>query len=125
MNEPEDDTHTRTGVLRAHFGEYYRFWIWVRNQFTPISMSVIVSVIVTAGGYIAHLRENISSVTTRVVVLETRVIPVIDQSNKTAALEVEINGLGKRVDKLEDRWENARVVAGTPNETLLHPRRKR
>lgn len=119
-----DDPLTRTGVLRANFGEYYRFWIVVRNQFTPISLSVIVSVIVAAAGYIAHLRENISAVTTRVVVLETRVIPVLDQSNKTAALEVEINDTRERVDRLEQHWDNASDVANTPNDRLLRQKRR-
>lgn len=127
MGRPEDapeDPLTRTGVLRAHFGESYRFWMWARKQFTPASIGVIVSILVAASGYIAHLRENISSVTTRVVVLETRVIPVLDQSNKTAALEVQINDTRERVDRLEQYWDNASAVVSIPNDKLLHQKRR-
>jgi hypothetical protein len=119
-----DDLLTRTGVLRAHFGESYRFWIWVRNQFTPASIGIIIGVIVAASGYIAHLRENISSITTRVIVLETRVIPVLDQSNRTAVLEEQITDTRSRVDRLEQHWDNASDVASIPNDKLLRQKRR-
>jgi hypothetical protein len=121
---PEDPL-TRTGVLRAHFGEHYRFWMWLREQFTPVSLSVIASVIIAASGYIMHLRESISAVTMRVVVLETRVIPVIDQSNLTAALEVQINDMGDRVERLEQHWDNASDIASIPSARFAHQRRPR
>jgi len=123
--EPEaEDPLTRTGVLKAHFGEQYRFWVWVRGQFTPASVGIILSVVVTAATYIAHLRETVSAVTTRVVVLETRVIPVLDQSNKTAVLEAEIKDMGGRVDRLEEHWDNASDVASIPNDKLLRSKRR-
>lgn len=126
VTDEHEDPLTRTSVLRAHFGESYRFWVWVRGQFTPASIGVIISVVVAAAGYIVHLRETISSVTTRVVVLETRVIPVLDQSNKTAALQVEIDDMRDRVDRLEQHWDNASDVASIPNDKLLqHKRRPR
>jgi hypothetical protein len=126
MTDEAEDPLTRTGVLRAHFGESYRFWIWVRSQFTPASIGIIVSVVVAAGGYIVHLRETVSSVTMRVLVLETRVIPVLDHSNKTAVLETQIRDVRERVDRLEEHWDNASDVASIPNDKLLqHKRRPR
>ncbi len=122
-DEPEDAI-TRTGVLRAHFGDSYRFWIWVRGQFTPASIGIIVSVALAAGGYIMNLRERISAVTTRVVVLETRVIPVIDQNSNTKALQVEIDDTRDRVERLEGYWDNASAVASIPNDKLHKHHRK-
>ncbi len=123
MAEVEDPL-TRTGVLKAHLGESYRFWIWIRNQFTPASIGLIVSVVVAAGGYIMNLRENVAAVTTRVVVLETRVIPMLDESNRTAALQVEIDDTRDRVDRLEQYWDNASNVVNIPNDKLLRQKRR-
>lgn len=119
-----EDQLTRTGVLKAHFGEQYRFWIWLRAQFTPASVGVILSVVVTASGYIAHLRETVSAVTMRVVILETRVIPVLDQGNRTAVLEEQISDARDRIDRLEQHWDNASDVASIPNDALLRQRRR-
>jgi hypothetical protein len=119
-----EDPLTRTGVLRENFGESYRFWIWVRNQFTPASISIIVGVIIAASGYIAHLRETVSSVTTRVLVLETRVVPVLEQGSKTAVLEEQIRDMSGRVGRLEEYWDNAKEVASIPNDKLLRQKRR-
>lgn len=130
MAEESEDPLTRTGVLRASFGEQYRFWVWVRNQFTPASIGIIVSIVVAAAGYIMHLRESISAVTTRVLVLETRVIPVLE-SNKTgslttdvATLRVSLDDTVRRVELLEQNWHDAGVVASMPNEKLLRQKRR-
>lgn len=122
MTEHEDPL-TRTGVLKAYFGEQYRFWLWIRGQFSPASLGVIAGVILTAGGYIMNLRETISAVTTRVIVLETRVIPVLDQSNRTAVIEEQIGDVRDRVDRLEQHWDNASDVASIPNDKLLRQKR--
>ncbi len=120
----EEDVLTRTGVLKAHFGEQYRFWMWARHQFTPASVGIIVTIIITAWGYIAHLRETVSAVTTRVVVLETRVVPVMEQGNKTAVLQQQINDMGERVDRLEQHWDNASDIVSIPNDKLLRQKRR-
>lgn len=117
MGEPKDKPEeplTQTAVLRVHFGESYKFWIWIRKQFTPASISLILGILAAAAGYISHLRENVAAVTTRVVVLETRVIPVLDQSNKTAALETELKDHNQRISRLEDDYDTARNEAVKP-----------
>lgn len=129
--ESTDDPLTRTGVLRATFGEGYRGWIWVRNQFTPASLGVIFGIVAAAGGYIVNVREHLTAVTTRVVVLETRVIPVLDQSGKTgvlttdvAAIRVSLEDTVRRVGRLEQNWDDAGRIAATPNDKLLRQRRR-
>lgn len=120
----DDDTFTRTSVLRAHFGDSYKVWIWIRKQFTPASLGVIVSVVLAAGGYIIHLRETVSEVTTRVIVLETRVVPVLEQADKTVQLETELTDVRQRIVRLEADWDNASEVATIPNDKLLRQKRR-
>lgn len=130
--EPEDEL-TRTSVLRAHFGDSFRFWVWIRKQFSPASIGVIISIVIGAGGYILHLRETILAVTTRVVVLETEVVPAIGQADHTAlmdgrlkALDEEVKDMHDRIGRLEQNWDRASDVVSIPNDKLLlrHGKRK-
>lgn len=78
-----------------------------------------------------NVREHLTAVTTRVVVLETRVIPVLDQSGKTgvlttdvAAIRVSLEDTVRRVGRLEQNWDDAGRIAATPNDKLLRQRRR-
>ncbi len=58
-----------------------------------------------AGGYIIHLRQDVAVVRERVVVLETRVVPVLNESKQETENAIRIQDLDGRVHRLEDNFD--------------------
>jgi hypothetical protein len=98
---------TLTDVFGPEKARQLRWALWVRRQFTATSLTVIGLVAGSAWAYIGHLREQIAQVTTRVVVLETEVIPDKDLKLKVAEHEA-------RLRNLEDNYQFARDHAADP-----------
>lgn len=88
-DEPDKPEHTDTGVhsVRDVFGESWRIWVTVKRQFTPTSLTIIAAIIAAAGGWIVHMHEQLARQDTRIVVLETEVVPVVKGSEKLEALD--------------------------------------
>ena len=116
MSEQPDDNvdPTQSAILRARFGPYWRAWAWVREQFTPASLTVLGGVIVGAWGYIAHLRESVVQVRERVVVLETKVIPFVQDQSAIATIKTRLDDHDSRLDRLERDWDFAKNESATP-----------
>jgi|SRR5579863_2400187 len=96
---------SRTGILRAELGQAWRWWVWFARQFTPTSLSAIGTIISLCGLYIIHLREDVATVRERVVVLETRVIPVIQSSDEITKLEDARENHEQRIKRIENNLD--------------------
>lgn len=109
----DEDPLTRSGILKAEFGENWRWWRWLQHQFTATSLGAIGAVIVTCGGYIVHLRESVVQVRERVVVLETKVIPFVQEQARLEAIDTKLGAHEERIRRIEDNWDTATVQAAT------------
>jgi hypothetical protein len=110
---PLDDPAERSAIFRSEFGKSWRAWAWVQRQFTPTSLGAIGFLIVAAGTYIVHLRENVIEVTTRVIVLEKQVIPVLQDSSAVTMLRDTVAAHEQRITRLEANWDDAKTQAGS------------
>lgn len=118
MSESQgDDPAARSGILRAEFGENWRWWRWLQHQFTATSLGAIGAILVTCGGYIIHLRESVVQVRERVVVLETKVIPFVQDQTRLATIGTQLEDHEERLSRLETNWDNATVQASTAPST--------
>lgn len=111
---PERFDPSLTDVFGAARARQLRWALWVRKQFTATSLTVIGLVVAGAWGYIAHIREQVSSLTTRVVVLETVVIPDQALKGRVSALELKDVDKEARLRNLEDNYDFAREHATDP-----------
>lgn len=103
------DETSDTGLhpVKVVMGPNWRFWVWLKKQFSAVSLSTIGGVIAVAIGYLWHEKMEWVKVSERVVVLETEVIPVIQNTSATNALE-------HRVTVLEGDFKHATEEAGKP-----------
>jgi len=108
-------------ILRSYFGQSWRIWRWVRNQFSVTSLSAIGGVLAIAGGYVMHLRQEVAVVRERVVVLETRVVPVLEDQTAVKVLQTRVEDHENRITRIENDWIDAKIEAGTP--PVSHRRR--
>lgn len=111
-----------SAVLKVHFGHYWRAWRWLQHQFTVTSISAIAGVLGLAGGYIVHLRQDVAVVRERVVVLETRVVPVLGEQSAVAVLQARVEDHDQRISRIESDWIDARNAAGTPPVVRRRPK---
>lgn len=111
MSVPSDPADSQ--ILKAQFGENWRWWRWIQHQFTATSLGAIGAIVVTCGGYIVHLRESVVQVRERVVVLETKVIPFVQDQVRMGAMEATITDHDERLTRLEHNWDDATHEAGT------------
>lgn len=106
MADEDDPKHGESAILREHFGRYWRAWRWVRRQFSATSLATIGAVIVGCGGWILSLK-------TRVVVLETQVVPVLKSEDRLAKVEGAVIAHDARIGSMERNYEYAKQEAGT------------
>ena len=116
MNRPEAEIDPAdSAVLKAKFGRSWRLWAWVRRQFSVTSVATLVIVAGSAWGYIAYLRESVVAVRERVIVLETKVIPLVQEQDEQGALREMVRDHDERLKRLERNWDDAgQVAASTP-----------
>jgi hypothetical protein len=101
-------------ILRNYFGPSWRAWRWLREQFSVTSIAALVSVLGILGGYVVHLRQDVAVVRERVVVLETRVVPVLSDRTDVAVLQTRVEDHEQRITRIEADWIDAKAAAGTP-----------
>jgi len=113
QDEQHESAAERSAILRLEFGRSWRAWSWFRRQFTPTSLGAIGFVVVTCGGYIVHLHETVARQDTRIVVLETKIVPFVAGSADIKVLQAleDMNEL--RIGQLEADYLFARREAGT------------
>jgi hypothetical protein len=102
-----EDAASRSGILKAEFGRNWRWWAWFRAQWSAMSITVVVAGVAALGGWALNLK-------TRVVVLETQVVPVLKDEGRVDRLEATQNAQGDRITRLEGEWDNATKQADTP-----------
>jgi hypothetical protein len=105
-SEIPDDTE-RSQIFQLEFGKSWRMWAWVRRQFSVTSVSAIVGVFVCCWGVILSLQ-------TRVVVLETKVIPVIQDEALVTTLKANVAEHDRRITQLEADYRTAAHESETP-----------
>lgn len=113
---PGEDIAARSGILKAEFGERWRWWAWFRRQWSTTSLVTVVTGVGILGGWAVNLK-------TRVVVLETRVVPVIKDEGRVDSLAATVTGHEQRLTRLERNWDDAKNEAGTPPVVIQKPRR--
>lgn len=87
--------HATTDILKRTAP----IWFWLRENFKPPALFAILAMLGGLGGWVINLK-------TRVVVLETKVIPYAEDHGRMDALE-------QRVQRLEDEWDTAAQIAPT------------
>lgn len=102
-----EDPHTESqviarehAVLRKHFGEAWRAWKWIRDQFTATSLGVIGAILLTAGGWVMRLNTEVSTQKTHIDLLEGRVVPVLEAGNRLTKLETAMTSLTATVTQV-------------------------
>jgi len=86
-----------SAIMRGRFGSNWRSWATFREQWTKLSVGVVSAlgvIIVAIGGWATTLK-------TRVVVLETQVLPVLSESNLQKENSLRIDNLTQRVARVE------------------------
>lgn len=112
-----DSDPTSSGIFRKEFGDNWRAWRWLQRQFTATSLGAIGAIVVFAGGYIVRLNQKVGEQGMKIVVLETRVVPVLEARKEESTNRVEIEDLKARVSRIEANWDVAKTEAGSPPST--------
>jgi hypothetical protein len=99
------DPHTLTGVYGEEGAKEIRAFARFRKQWSKTSLSVLVGVLGVCGSVIGNLYLSQERLATRVVVLETEVVPDLKLKEKIAEHEA-------RLDNLERNYDFAREHAG-------------
>jgi hypothetical protein len=103
-----------TGVFGPEGAAAIRGWEKFRRQFTATSLSVIGAIATIGAGYIAYIHQALATVSTRVVVLETQVIPVIKDEGLVAGLNATVTGHEGRITRLEHDYDIAYRESDSP-----------
>lgn len=109
-----EDEQANSGIFRKEFGDNWRWWRWLQRQFTATSLGVIGLIVTVAGTYIVRMNQKVAEQGTRIVVLETRVVPVLEERKQESTNRVEIEDLKARISRLEANYDIAQREAGTP-----------
>lgn len=98
-----DDPESTTSILRRRAP----VWAWLRENFKLPAVLTISSLVIAGGGYIVSLK-------TRVVVLETKVVPFVAGQVEVAAIRATMEQHEHRISELETDFGHARQIAGDP-----------
>lgn len=90
-----------SAVLRSRFGENWRTWANFRKQWSKLSLSVVGGLL-TGLGIVGAWALNLS---THVTILETRVMPVLQESKQESDNALQIANIDKRVTRIEDNLD--------------------
>lgn len=74
-------------VLETELGKNWRSIRWWVHQFTPVSTSVLGIVLTAAGTWIVNLSHKVDNQGTKIVVLETEIVPDLRLTNRVIELE--------------------------------------
>lgn len=99
------DPHTLSGVYGKEGAAEIRAFAKFRKQWSKTSLSVLIGTLTVCGGVIGDLYLEQQRLATRVVVLETEVVPDLKLKEKIAEHEA-------RLDNLERNYDFAREHAG-------------
>jgi hypothetical protein len=99
------DPHTLTDVYGKEAAAQIRGFAKFRKQWTKTSVSFLIGTVTVCGGVIGDLYLSQEKLATRVVVLETEVVPDLKLKEKMAEHEA-------RLDNLERNYDFAREHAG-------------
>jgi hypothetical protein len=109
---PAGDDANLTGVFGATKARQLRWLLKARAFIEKWLPHILGGALSCAALYIVHLRESVVQVRERVVVLETEVVPVINESKTESTNSADIEDLKGRVTRIEDNYDFARTHAG-------------
>ena len=107
-----DDPHTLTGVYGEEGAAQIRAFARFRKQWSKTSVSVLAGTVSVCAGVIGNLYLSQEKLATRVVVLETEVVPDLKVKEKIAEHDAQLAGQAARLDNLERNYDFAREHAG-------------
>jgi chromosome condensin MukBEF MukE localization factor len=107
-----EDPHTLSGVYGKEGADEIRAFARFRKQWTKTSISVLAAVLGVCGSVIGNLYLSQERLATRVVVLETEVVPDLKLKEKIAEHDAMLAAHLARLDNLERNYEFAREHAG-------------
>jgi chromosome condensin MukBEF MukE localization factor len=107
-----EDPHTLTGTYGKEGADEIRAFARFRKQWSKTSISVLVAVLGICGSVIGELYLSQERLATRVVVLETEVVPDLKLKEKIAEHDALLALHGARLDNLERNYDFAREHAG-------------
>lgn len=105
----EEGSPESTGQHRVQevFGPTWRWWVTLKRQFTVTSCLTIAGIGMGLGGWALSLQ-------TRVVVLETKVIPFVSDQGHLAVIDQRLADHDRRLMAIESDFDHAREEAGKP-----------
>jgi hypothetical protein len=118
-----EDPHTLTGVYGEEGAKEIRAFARFRKQWSKTSLSVLVGVLGICGSVIGNLYLSQERLATRVVVLETEVVPDLKLKEKIAEHDAMLAQHGARLDNLERNYDFAREHAG--DAPVPNPKRRK
>lgn len=74
-------------ILESEFGKNWRNWRWWASQFSPTSITILLSLVGFAGTWIVSLSHKVDNQSTRIVVLETQIVPDLKLGGRVSTLE--------------------------------------
>jgi hypothetical protein len=102
--EPESTGQHR---VREVFGSSWVAWVWLKRQFSLTSLFTVLGLLLGLGGWAISLQ-------TRVVVLETKVVPFVGDQGHLAVIDQRLTDHDRRLEELESDFEHARTEADKP-----------
>lgn len=107
--DPTPPEHVSTGhfAVEQVFGPGWRFWVWLKRQFTLTSVLTLAGSVAVLGGWALSLQ-------TRVVVLETRVLPFVSDQGHLEVIDQRLTEHDRRLGTLEAHDAQATKEAEGP-----------
>ena len=91
----------QSAILRARFGHNWRSWAAFREQWTKLSITVVG----VLWAIIVAITLWTTSLKTRVVVLETQVLPVLNESKVESNNALRLTEVERRITRLENNLD--------------------
>jgi hypothetical protein len=95
MDESESPTITARAlsrsvihkILESELGQNWRSIRWWSRQFTPVSTTILITVLTASVTWIINLSHKVDNQSTKIVVLETEIVPDLKLTERVGALE--------------------------------------
>lgn len=91
----------RDKILATEFGQNWRKIRWWARQFTTTSTTILCSVLGVAGTWIVNQAHKIDNQGTRILVLETQIVPDLKLAERVGSVERAVSKLEGAVGQFD------------------------